>query len=112
MKPFKHTYTKNKYRAVKSYSDGWKFDSKLEARRNDILQLEVMSGEVIFYLRQVPFHLKCGVKYIVDFQIFYANGLVTFEDVKGIETPEFKIKKKMVEDEFPIKIDVVKRGDF
>ncbi|CAG0882202.1 unnamed protein product [Cyprideis torosa] len=42
---------------------------------------------------QVPIHLAGGTKLVVDFQVFWSDGGVDMIDIKGIETPEFKIKK-------------------
>ena len=56
------------------------------------------SGAILFFLRQVPFHLPGGVRYVVDFVEFWAGGDVRFVDVKGFKTPEYKAKKKMVEE--------------
>ena len=56
---------------------------------------------------QVPFHLPGGVKYILDFLIFWANGEVTFVDVKGMKTAIYILKKKQVEDLYKIKIEEV-----
>ena len=61
-----------------------------------------------FFLRQPMFDLPGGVTYRADFIIFWSDGNVTIEDVKGFETSEFKLKKKMVEELYPINIEVVK----
>jgi hypothetical protein len=55
-------------------------------------------GEVITFLRQTPFHLPGGVKYVCDFTVFWKDGNVTFEDVKGFKTPAYKNKKAIVEE--------------
>jgi hypothetical protein len=47
-------------------------------------------------------HLTGGVKYVCDFLIFWADDTVTFEDVKGMRTPMYKLKKKQVEALYPI----------
>lgn len=104
--------TKHKFNAVPTTRNGIRFDSKLEARYYDHLLLLKRAGEIVFILRQVPFDLPGGVKYRVDFQIFWANGEVTFDDSKGMETPDFKLKKKQVEDLYPVEIRVIKKGDF
>ena len=85
-----------------------RFDSKAEARRYDQLLLAKDAGEVLFFLRQVPFHLPGSVKLVVDFVIFWSEGHVTFEDVKGVETEQFKAKRRMVETLYPVTIDIVK----
>lgn len=84
------------------------FDSIAEARYYDGLCAGVKAGTVVFFLRQVPFHLPGNTVYRVDFQVFYADGTVAFVDVKGMETETFKIKKRQVEDLYPVTITVTK----
>jgi hypothetical protein len=93
---------------VRTESDGIKFDSKKEARYYDQLKLRVKSGEVLFFLRQVPLHLPGGVRYVVDFQEFHSDGTVRFVEIKGFETAQWLVKKKLVESFYPITIEVVK----
>ena len=103
---------RHKFGAKPTIRDGIKFPSKLEALYYDRLVLLQRAGEVLFFLSQVPFHLTGGVKYVVDFQVFYTGGTVEFVDVKGKETQAFIDKKKMVEALYPVEIKVVKRGEF
>jgi hypothetical protein len=98
---------KHKFKARRTNVDGIKFSSKKEAKRYNTLKLLRKSGEILFFLRQVPFHLPGGVKYICDFLIFWVNGEVTIEDVKGFKTESYKAKKKMVEALYPIEISEV-----
>ena len=99
---------RHKYNAVKTECDGIKFDSKKEAQYYRDLKLRKAVGEVIQYLRQVPFHLPGGVRYVVDFMEFHSDGTVHFVDVKGMQTKDFIMKKKMVESLYaPIIIEVV-----
>ncbi len=100
-------FHRHKFKAKRVELDGIKFPSKKEARRYEELKLLIKGGEVVFFLRQVPFYLSGGVKYICDFQIFWTNGTVTFEDAKGFRTPLYIGKKKMVEAFYPIKITEV-----
>lgn len=95
---------KHKFHAIPTELDGIKFASKKEAKRYKELLLLKKAGDILFFLRQVPFHLPGNVKYLCDFVIFWANGEVTFEDVKGIKTPMYILKKKQVETLYPIKI--------
>ena len=95
---------KHKFHAIPTEYNGIKFASKKEAKRYQQLLLLIKAGEVLFFLRQVPFHLPGNVKYLCDFVIFWANGEVSFEDVKGIKTPMYILKKKQVEALYPIKI--------
>jgi hypothetical protein len=88
-------------------TDGIKFSSKKEARVYGQLKLQQAAGEVVFFLLQVPFHLPGGVKYICDFQVFYAAGHVRFLDAKGMMTESFKAKKRMVEAIYPVTVECV-----
>lgn len=102
----------HKFKAKAVNDEGQRFASGLEWRYFKHLKILKMSGEVLFFLRQVPFHLPGGVKYVVDYQVFYSDGSVQFVDVKGFETSEFVLKKKIVEDLYPVEIEIVKKGDF
>jgi hypothetical protein len=95
---------KHKFKAKPTETDGIKFSSKKEAKRYNNLKMLKNIGEVIFFLRQVPFHLPGGVKYVCDFLIFWTNGDITIEDVKGFKTESYKAKKKMVEALYPVEI--------
>jgi len=100
---------RHKYGAKPTTTHGIRFASKREAEYYEDLLLRVRGGDVVVFLRQVPFHLSGGVRYVVDFLEFHADGSVHFVDVKGMETPQFKAKKRMVEDLYaPITIEVVK----
>ncbi len=104
---------RHKFNAVKVEYDGIRFDSKLEGDYYLHLMKLKAAGQVVQFLRQVPFHLPGGVRYVVDFMEMWANGALVFTDTKGIETPDFIMKKKLVEDLYrPITINIVKRGDF
>jgi hypothetical protein len=98
-----------KYNAVPVTVDGIRFASKLEARYYEALKLRQAAGQVAYFLCQVPFHLPGGVKYVVDFVEFHTDGVVRYVDTKGHVTETFKIKKRMVEELFPVKIEVVRR---
>jgi len=95
---------KHKFNAISNIQDGIKFSSKKEGRRYQDLKLLQGQGEVLFFLRQVPFHLPGGVKYLCDFLVFWKDGNVTIEDVKGIKTSMYIVKKKMVQNLYPISI--------
>ncbi len=99
----------HKFKANPTSVDNIRFDSKLESRYYAQLKIRVKSGDVLFFLRQVPFHLPGNVRYVCDFQEFHSDGSVHFVDVKGVETKEFILKKKQVEDLYPVTIEVVKK---
>ena len=100
---------KHKFGAKATVSDGIRFDSQIESKYYGQLKIRQASGEFLFFLRQVPLHLPGGVKYVVDFVEFLSNDTVVFVDVKGFETKDFIMKKKMVEDIYPIEIKIVKK---
>lgn len=102
-------FNKHKFNAVAVEHDGIRFDSKAEGRYYMDLKLRKLAGEVVFFLRQVPFHLPGGTSYRVDFQEFHTDGTVHFVDVKGMVTKEFTKAKKQVEALYPVEIEVVKR---
>lgn len=95
---------KHKFRAIPTELDGIKFASRKEAKRYRELRLLEKSGELLFFLRQVPFHLPANVKYVCDFLCFWKDETVTIEDVKGIKTSLYILKKKQVEATYPVKI--------
>jgi len=99
----RHNFKPHKYHADPTVVDGVRFSSKREANRYSELKLLKRAGDVAFFLRQAPFHLPGG-KYVCDFLVFYADGHVEVEDVKGFRTEEYKRKKRAVEKEYPIKI--------
>lgn len=94
----------NKYGAQATVVDGIRFDSKREARYYEQLKLRVTDGEVRFFLRQVPLHLPGGTRLVIDFLEFLSDGTQRFVDVKGRETPAFKIKRREIEAVYPIRI--------
>lgn len=98
---------KHKYGAKRTKRDEHTFDSKLEARYYDFLRKQEKEGTVVFFLRQVPFHLPGGIRYLADFQVFWDDGEVSFIDVKGRDTPISSMKRKQVESIYPVDIEVI-----
>lgn len=103
---------RHKFKAKPTNYDGFRYDSKLEARYANHLDMLKKSGEVLFYLRQVPLHLAPGSTYRLDFMVFYKDETVELIDVKGMDTPLSKAKRQIAEDIYPVTIKVVKKGDF
>lgn len=103
---------KSKYRAVKTEIDGIMFDSKHEAARYQELRLLEQAGEISNLRLQVPFELiaksKYGrsIKYVADFVYNDRNGLIV-EDAKGMKTPVYRLKKRMMAEKYGIKIKEV-----
>lgn len=91
---------RSKYRAVPTVVDGIRFASKMEAKRYGQLKLLQAAGEIRWFTCQCPFHIGPGIRYVSDFLIVYADGRVVVEDVKGVETQAFKIKRKLFEERY------------
>lgn len=104
----------HKFKAKPTDYKNVRYDSKLEAAYAQKLDVAVKAGALLFYLRQVPFALPGKTKYVVDFAEFWAPvggepGEVIFTDVKGVETENFKLKLRQVEELYPVKINIVKK---
>jgi hypothetical protein len=102
----------HKFKAKPVKKFGIYFKSQLEYHFYQHLELQKKAGIVLFYLRNIRFDLPGGVKCEIDYLVFYTNGTARIIDVKGHETREFKLKKKMVEELYPVEIELVKKGDF
>lgn len=107
----------SKYHSRKITADGMTFDSAKEYRRWKDLQLLERAGEISGLQRQAKYVLippqrepdrvgpKGGRKpgrllerecaYYADF-VYIKGGHEVVEDVKGVKTPEYKIKKKLM----------------
>ena len=92
----------NKYGNIKTVtSDGIKHDSIKEANRWCELNLLLRAGLIQDLQRQVRFELlpkqegERAVYYIADF-VYTENGIKVVEDVKGMKTKEYRLKKKML----------------
>jgi hypothetical protein len=99
---------RSKYNAVPTDVDGIRFDSKREAAFYRELMTRQSAGDLKYFLRQIPFHLPGGVKYVCDFVVFENDGRVRFIDVKGVRTKTYVAKKKIVEALYPIVIEEVR----
>ena len=98
---------RNKYRAIKTIVDDITFDSKKEARRYVQLKLLVKAGVVTKLELQPRYDLiintvKCGF-YKADFR-YFENGREVVEDVKGMKTPVYNLKKKLIKAIYGIEI--------
>tara|TARA_Y100000593_G_C4313522_1_gene339626 strand:- start:1368 stop:1739 length:372 start_codon:yes stop_codon:yes gene_type:complete len=108
----------NKFRAKKTSFMGFTFDSKWEAERyGQLVQLERI-GEITGLNRQIRYDIIVNeqqiCKYIADFSYYEKdeNGQTKFvvEDAKGIETTEFRLKKKLMKAIYGIEILVTKKN--
>lgn len=91
----------NKFRNVPTMVGDIRFASKKEARRWGELQLLQRANVIADLKRQVPFKLAVNglpiCTYIADFTYQEGSGGgLTVEDAKGVLTPEFKLKSKLM----------------
>jgi hypothetical protein len=97
---------KNKYYNRKVKINGIQFDSVKEAKRYTELQLLQRAGIISDLQRQVSFELipaqyidgklvERKATYIADF-VYLEGGEKIVEDVKGVKTDVYKLKKKLM----------------
>ena len=102
----------NKYGAVKTVVAGITFDSKAEARRYQELKLlekaKVISPVVIHPRYPIVLKDKSICDVVLDFSYFnYELDRVIHEDVKGQDNALSRLKRKLVEAFYTIKVDVI-----
>ena len=90
---------RSKFNAKKVTIDGIEFDSTFEGERYSILKM-LEKGKAIRDLElQVKFPIIINdiliCNYIADF-VYYENGKRIVEDAKGVKTPEYRLKKKLM----------------
>lgn len=100
----------SKYRNKKTQIGMYVFDSIAESKRYKELALLEKAGQIKGLELQPKFLLQEGFKkngktyrkieYIADF-MYIENGKVIIEDVKGMETDVFKLKRKLFEYKYP-----------
>lgn len=98
----------SKYHNKKTEFQGIVYDSKREAIYARELFLKFKAGEIIKIENQVSFPVIVAGKkictYIADFRVHYPQGNIEVIDVKGMKTPVYRIKKKLVEALYSIEI--------
>lgn len=102
---------RHKFNAIRVERDGRKFSSKAEASYHGWLQQEQAAGRLVFFLWQVPLHVPGHpgvIRLVLDFLEFWADGTITFTDVKGMQTEAFKLKRRQVQAAYPISIRTAK----
>ena len=104
-----------KYNNTKKTFDGITFDSILEARRYAVLKSRLEAGTISDLHLQPHYTIMEGykdlsgtyirpVQYIADFSYINADGKRIVEDVKGVRTEAYAIKRKLIRDRFGVEI--------
>jgi hypothetical protein len=100
-----------KYNNKRTEIDGITFDSKREARRYQELKMLQLTGDIQDLILQPSFDLivqggRVIGKYYADFKYRQGNRVIV-EDVKGVRTDVYRLKKRIVEAVHNIKITEV-----
>ena len=66
--------------------------------------MRLQAKEIKGFCLQPVFILASDLKYKADFIVFNNDGSTEIIDVKGFKTKEYKVKKKVFEDKFNLKI--------
>lgn len=98
--------------AKKKVVNGMTFDSTREARRYQDLELMQRSGQISDLRRQVPFAITVNGVFICEYycDFTYAQPRIgkpaeqVYEDSKGFATEIYRLKRKLVEAIYGIKI--------
>tara|TARA_R110000787_G_scaffold189468_2_gene301106 strand:+ start:1702 stop:2055 length:354 start_codon:yes stop_codon:yes gene_type:complete len=101
---FKGYRKQNKYGAKKTQFMGYTFDSRWEAERWGQLTAMERAGAILDLERQIKYDIIVNdqkiCRYIADFRYTQVeeDGSETkiVEDAKGVETADFKLKKKLM----------------
>ena len=107
----------SKYNNKKVEYDGHKFDSMLERDFYIHLQGLIKQGIVSEVLMQKSYILLDGydkngkkirpIIYKADFEVHYQDNSIEVIDVKGFETHDFRIKKKLFEYRYPFELKLI-----
>jgi hypothetical protein len=107
-----------KYNAKHTEIDGIAFDSKAEGEYYLHLKQQLEEALIKSFELQPKFILQDGFRkdgknirpilYVADFDVWKLDGIREIIDVKGFETPDFKIKRKLFEKKFPFTLTLVK----
>lgn len=111
-----------KYGNVRTQFNGETFDSKAEAAEDQALRLQEAAGEIAGYARQVsiPMRARRGRRMQLDFMVnarkpYICEGCghvnqiygLALRDKKGFVTPEWETKRRILEAQLGIEIEVI-----
>lgn len=108
---------KHKYRVCDKADRTWNsvvYDSKAEMEYAQQLDLLRRGGLYVEVLRQVPIVLSRGITVVVDFRCERPDRKVEWLEVKGMETPTFRLKLRLWLEHGPGPLHIIKkkRGKF
>lgn len=92
---------KNKFNARKKELDDYVYDSGFEAEYAAELQVRLRAGDILGFERQFPVPIYVNGYHIctckVDFLVYERDGTKALKETKGVETADYRIKKKLIE---------------
>lgn len=91
----------HKYHALATWYGGHRYHSKREAQHAAHLDLLIRAGVVESWERQVriPIRWPDGrliCTYVADFWVVFVDGHVEIQEVKGVSTPVWRLKHKLL----------------
>lgn len=92
LKPAKR---RHKYHAERTKVGDRCFHSKAEAARYCQLRKQVRDGHITKLTLQPQYPLFAGIQYVGDFEYVDHKGTTVTEDVKGMVTAAYRMKRKM-----------------
>jgi hypothetical protein len=91
----------NKYRAQSCFYGGYWYASTAEANHAAELDLLLRSKKIKAWERQYIVHIEAEGKHIldhkIDFRVHQLDDSYTLEEVKGVETADWKMRRKLLE---------------
>ena len=107
-----------KYNGKKKVVDGITFDSIAESQYYLHLKERSREGEIKAFSLQPTFTLQEAFKkdgkvyrkieYRADFEVIHNDESIEIVDVKGMMTPDFKIKMKLFQKKYPYRLSLMK----
>ena len=101
---------RSKFNATPTVVDGIRFDSRAEARQFRRLRQMEDAGKIADLILQPEFPFEEGGKvqftYRADFA-YRQNGSRRVIDVKGVKTPLYRLKKKLIEARHEVVIEEI-----
>jgi hypothetical protein len=91
----------NKYNNTPQMHNGNRYDSKKESSYAKELDLRIKAKDIKGWERQVPLELRVNgyliCKWKIDFKIIHNDDSVEWIEIKGFETYDYIIKRKLFE---------------
>lgn len=103
----------SKYKSIETVADGIKFASKREAFYYQIFKKLEHAGKIKDLILQERFNFTLDGKYMFYYKADFSyidcvDNKKHIYDVKGVRTAVFNLKKKLIEHQHKIEIEILK----